>query len=109
MLKKLYACLVATLTNAPLINLLRLLTRSTALRMINSQPLSREELANTDCGVSRARLAEGETLEDLLPEAFAAVREASKRTLGLRHYDVQLIGGIALHQGQDRRDAHRRR
>ena len=48
----------------------------------------------------RARLAQGETLDDLLPEAFAAVREASKRTLGLRHYDVQLIGGAALHQGK---------
>src|SRR5207247_105274 len=47
----------------------------------------------------RQRLADGETLEDLLPEAFAAVREASVRTLGLRHYDVQLIGGIVLHQG----------
>ncbi len=46
------------------------------------------------------RLADGETLDDLLPEAFAAVREASKRTNGQRHYDVQLIGGIALHQGK---------
>jgi len=45
----------------------------------------------------RARLAEGETLDDLLPEAFAVVREASKRTLGQRHYDVQLMGGAALH------------
>ncbi len=48
----------------------------------------------------RQRLAQGETLDDLLPEAFAAVREASKRTIGLRHYDVQLIGGIVLHQGK---------
>ena len=48
----------------------------------------------------RARLSEGKTLDDLLPDAFAAVREASKRTLGLRHYDVQLIGGAALHQGK---------
>ncbi len=47
----------------------------------------------------RARLAEGETLDDLLPEAFATVREASKRTLGMRHFDVQLIGGMALHRG----------
>lgn len=47
----------------------------------------------------RRRLAQGETLDDLLPEAFAVVREASKRTLGQRHYDVQLIGGIALHKG----------
>ena len=47
----------------------------------------------------RARLSEGETLDDLLVEAFTVVREASKRTLGLRHYDVQLIGGAVLHQG----------
>ena len=47
----------------------------------------------------RERLANGETLDDLLPEAFATVREASKRTLGMRHFDVQLIGGIALHRG----------
>ncbi|NWF81809.1 MAG: preprotein translocase subunit SecA [Chloroflexi bacterium] len=48
----------------------------------------------------RTRLAEGEELDDLLPEAFAAVREAARRTIGLRHYDVQLIGGIVLHQGK---------
>jgi len=48
----------------------------------------------------RERLAGGETLDDLLPEAFAAVREASRRTIGLRHFDVQLIGGIVLHQGK---------
>jgi preprotein translocase subunit SecA len=48
----------------------------------------------------RARLAAGETLDDLLPEAFATVREAARRTLGQRHYDVQLIGGIVLHRGE---------
>ncbi|MEL0257003.1 MAG: preprotein translocase subunit SecA, partial [Pontimonas sp.] len=47
----------------------------------------------------RSRYAAGESLDDLLPEAFAAVREASKRTLGLRHFDVQLMGGGALHLG----------
>jgi preprotein translocase subunit SecA len=47
----------------------------------------------------RKRLADGETLDDLLPEAFAAVREASRRTIGLRHYDVQMIGGMVLHLG----------
>ena len=47
----------------------------------------------------RARLADGESLDDLLPEAFAAVREASRRTLGQRHFDVQLMGGAALHLG----------
>ncbi|MCS6782925.1 MAG: preprotein translocase subunit SecA [Gloeomargarita sp. SKYBB_i_bin120] len=48
----------------------------------------------------RQRLERGETLEDLLPEAFAVVREAGKRVLGMRHYDVQLLGGIVLHEGQ---------
>jgi preprotein translocase subunit SecA len=47
----------------------------------------------------RSRLADGETLDDLLPEAFATVREAAKRTLGQRHYDVQIMGGGALHLG----------
>jgi preprotein translocase subunit SecA len=48
----------------------------------------------------RQRLANGETLDDLLPEAFATVREAAKRALGQRHYDVQMIGGITLHRGE---------
>ncbi|MDY6364899.1 MAG: preprotein translocase subunit SecA, partial [Cyanobacteriota bacterium] len=47
----------------------------------------------------RERLKKGETLDDILPEAFATVREAAKRVLGQRHYDVQLIGGIVLHNG----------
>lgn len=50
--------------------------------------------------VFKDRLANGETLDDILPEAFAVVREASKRVLGMRHYRVQLIGGIVLHQGR---------
>jgi preprotein translocase subunit SecA len=61
--------------------------------------LSDEELRGKTA-VFRERLAAGETLDDLLPEAFAAVREAARRTIGLRHYDVQLIGGIVLHQGK---------
>ncbi len=48
----------------------------------------------------KERLANGETLEDILPEAFAVVREASRRVLGLRHFDVQMIGGICLHEGK---------
>ena len=48
----------------------------------------------------KARLAAGETLDDILPEAFATVREAAKRVLGQRHYDTQLMGGIVLHQGK---------
>lgn len=50
--------------------------------------------------IFRQRLDNGETLEDLLPEAFATVREASLRTLDMRHFDVQLVGGIVLHQGR---------
>jgi preprotein translocase subunit SecA len=61
--------------------------------------LSTEEL-RIKTSEFRVRLGQGETLDDLLPEAFAVVREASKRTLGLRHYDVQMIGGITLHQGK---------
>src|SRR5215472_3554485 len=48
----------------------------------------------------RARALEGESLDALLPECFAIVRETGKRTLGMRHFDVQLIGGMALHDGQ---------
>jgi preprotein translocase subunit SecA len=48
----------------------------------------------------RARLEAGETLDDILPEAFATVREASKRVLGMRHFDVQMVGGIVLHRGE---------
>ena len=51
-------------------------------------------------GEFKKRVEQGETLDDLLPEAFAVVREASKRTLGMRHFDAQLVGGIVLHQGK---------
>jgi preprotein translocase subunit SecA len=61
--------------------------------------LSDDELRNITSNL-RQRLTQGETRENVLPEAFAAVREASKRTTGLRHYDVQLIGGIILHEGK---------
>src|SRR3989338_5809643 len=63
------------------------------------QKLSAEELKEKTKEF-RQRLAAGETLDDLLPEAFAAGREAAKRTLNQRHFDVQLIGGIVLHQGR---------
>ena len=61
-------------------------------------PLSDAEL-RAMTGHFRERLANGETLDDLLPEAFAAVREAARRTLGQRHFDVQIMGGAALHGG----------
>ena len=63
------------------------------------EPLSDAELAAKTVEF-KERLAQGETLDDLLPEAFAVVREASKRVLGERHYDVQLIGGMVLHEGR---------
>ena len=61
-------------------------------------PLSDTELQGKTAQF-KARLQDGETLDDLLPEAFAVVREAAKRTLGQRHYDVQIMGGAALHLG----------
>ncbi|MGA2158211.1 MAG: preprotein translocase subunit SecA [Dehalococcoidia bacterium] len=75
-----------------------------AVEEINSlepefQKLSGDELA-AKTGEFKARLENGETLDALLPEAFAAVREASRRTIGLRHFDVQLMGGIVLHEGK---------
>ena len=60
------------------------------------QKLSDEELRNKTKEY-KERLEKGETLDDLLPEAFATVREAAKRVLGMEHYRVQIIGGIILH------------
>jgi len=71
---------------------------------INALEPQFQKLSDEDLKVKtiefQERLAEGQTLDDLLPEAFAAVREASRRTIGLRHFDVQLMGGIVLHQGK---------
>jgi preprotein translocase subunit SecA len=63
------------------------------------EKLSDEELKDKTREFKK-RLAEGESLDDILPEAYAVVREASKRTIGMRHYRVQLIGGVILHQGR---------
>jgi preprotein translocase subunit SecA len=63
------------------------------------QPLSDEDLRGQTV-LFKDRLAKGETLDELLPEAFAVVREAAKRTLGQRHFDVQLAGGMVLHEGR---------
>lgn len=63
------------------------------------QAMSDDELVNQTARF-RERLANGETLDSLLPEAFATVREASVRVLGMRHFDVQMIGGIVLHRGE---------
>ena len=59
-----------------------------------------DERLKEKTGELKEKLKKGETLDDILPEAFALVREAAKRTLGQRHFDVQLIGGIVLHQGK---------
>ncbi len=63
------------------------------------QALSDDQLASKTAEF-KSRLEKGETLDDLLPEAFATVRETARRVLGLRHFDVQLLGGTILHQGQ---------
>jgi len=63
------------------------------------KPLSNDELKQKTAEF-RQRLANGATLNHILPEAFAVVREASSRVLHMRHYDVQMIGGIVLHQGK---------
>ena len=77
---------------------------SAIVRQINAlepglEALSDDELARRTQEF-RDQLAAGKTVDDLLPEAFAVVREASRRTLGLRHFDVQLIGGMVLHEGK---------
>ena len=74
------------------------------INKINSLEDEIKKLSNSDLknktSEFKSRLANGETLDDILPEAFAVVREASSRVLGMRHFDVQLIGGIVLHQGR---------
>ncbi|MBQ6146819.1 MAG: preprotein translocase subunit SecA, partial [Clostridia bacterium] len=63
------------------------------------QAMTDEELRQ-QTALFKERLSKGETLDDLLPEAFAVVREAAVRTVGMRHFDVQLLGGMVLHQGR---------
>jgi len=62
------------------------------------EPLSDDQLAQRTVEL-RERLAKGETLDEILPDAFATVREAAKRAIGQRHFDVQLMGGMVLHRG----------
>ena len=61
------------------------------------QPMSDDEL-RAQTGLFKQRLQNGESLDSILPEAFAVVREASRRVVGMRHFDVQLIGGAILHK-----------
>ncbi|HEV3474736.1 MAG TPA: preprotein translocase subunit SecA, partial [Actinomycetota bacterium] len=71
--------------------------------LVNTFEPEVEELSDADLGARtdmfKTRLSEGETLDDILPEAFATVREAARRTLGQRHFDVQVVGAAALHDG----------
>ena len=71
---------------------------------INAQEEAMTALSDADLTAKtvefRSRLDGGETLDQILPEAFAVAREASRRVLGMRHFDVQLIGGIAMHEGK---------
>ena len=74
------------------------------INQINSLEPEMEKLTDSELIAKtpyfKEQLKNGKTLDDILPEAFAVVREASKRVLGMRHFDVQLIGGIILHQGR---------
>ena len=63
------------------------------------QAMTDEELRQQTV-LFKERVAKGESLDDILPEAFAVVREAAVRTVGMRHFDVQLLGGMVLHQGR---------
>ena len=76
---------------------------SKVVALVNAQEARFDAMSDSELRsqteIFRNRYAEGETLDDLLPEAFAVVREAAKRTLGQRHYDVQIMGGAALHRG----------
>src|SRR5512143_4056791 len=74
------------------------------VRAVNALEPQIEKLSDADLRAKtdefKARLQRGETLDDLLPEAFAVVREAGRRVLNMRHFDMQLVGGIALHNGK---------
>ena len=76
---------------------------SKVVALVNAQEARFVAMSDSDLrsqtGIFQERYAKGESLDDLLPEAFAVVREAAKRTLGQRHYDVQIMGGAALHKG----------
>jgi preprotein translocase subunit SecA len=98
MLETLLAKVVGTQNERELKRLRPLVGEVNALEP-SIQSLSDEEF-RAKTAEFRARLAQGETLDDLLVEAFAVVREAGKRTLGMRHFDVQLIGGAVLHKGK---------
>ena len=78
----------------------RMLKAVTAINALEEQMLAlSDEQLKAKTPELRARIDKGESLDKILPEAFAVCREASQRVLGMRHYDVQLIGGMILHEG----------
>src|SRR3989338_8127963 len=85
--------------NAKVLKEIQPLVESTNVLEPEMQKLSDSELKGKTTEF-KSRLAQGATLDDLLPEAFAVVREAARRVTGMRHFDVQLIGGAVLHCGQ---------
>src|SRR5690606_4277993 len=98
MIKRLMEKIIGTYSERELKRIMPIVDRIEELEPA-MQALSDAELrAKTD--EFKRRLKDGETLDDILPEAFATVREASVRVLGMRHFRVQLIGGIVLHQGR---------
>ncbi len=98
MLTKILAKIVGTKNERELKRLRPIVARINELEP-KMQKLSNQEL-QAKTSEFKERLSQGATLEDLLPEAFAVVREASRRVLGMRHFDVQLMGGIVLHEGK---------
>src|SRR5512138_244956 len=98
MIQQLLAKVVGTQNERELKKLRPLVAESNALEP-SVQPLTDEQLRGKTAEFKQ-RLADGEALDDLLPEAFAVVREVGRRVLNMRHFDVQLIGGAVLHQGR---------
>ena len=90
--------IVGTKNNRELKRLRPYVSQISELEPVVAKLTDAELRAKTD--EFRARLEKGEALDDLLPEAFAVVREAGKRILNMRHFDVQLIGGMVLHHGK---------
>jgi preprotein translocase subunit SecA len=98
MLGQLLAKVIGTQNDRELKRLMPIVARINSLES-SVQPLSESEL-KAKTAEFKERVSRGETLDDLLPEVFAVVREAGRRVLNMRHYDVQLIGGMVLHTGK---------
>src|SRR5258708_39648137 len=98
MIEKLLAKVVGTQNERELKRLRPIVAAVNALEP-QTAALSDEQLRGKTAEL-KARVAQGETLDGLLPEAFAIVREAGRRVLNMRHFDVQLIGGAVLHHGK---------